>query len=66
MRQRLRNVEVTARLRARGDDALCGRDASGEEDTESRERQKRQDRGTNIGQLGRVRELPLRINPGER
>ena len=66
MRQCLRNVEATARLRAGGDDALCAGDASGEEDTEPRERQERQDWGTDIGRLGRVRELPLGINPGER
>ena len=59
MRQRLHNVEATARLRAEGDGALCAGDASGEEDTEPRERQERQDRGTNVGRLGRVRELLL-------
>ena len=66
MRQRLRNVEATARLRAGGDGALCAGDTSGEEDTESRERQERQDQGTNVGRLGRIRELPLGINPGVR
>ena len=66
MRQRLRNVEVTARVRAGGDDALCAGDASGEEDTEPQERQERQDQGTDVGRLGRVRKLPLGINPGER
>ena len=66
MRQRLRNVEATARLRAGGDGALCAGDASGEEDTESRERQEGQDQGTDVGRLGRVRELPLGINPRER
>ena len=66
MRQRLRNVEATARLRAGGNDALCAGDTSGEEDTEPRERQERQDRGIDVGRLGRVRELPLGINPGER
>ena len=66
MRQRLRNVEATARLRAGGDDVLCAGDASGEKDTKPRERQERQDRGTNVGRLGRVRELPLGINPGVR
>ena len=65
MRQRLRNVEATARLHARGDGVLCARAASGEEDTEPRERQERQDRGIDVGRLGRVRELPLGINPGE-
>ena len=59
-------MEATLRLRAGGDGALCARDASGEEDTELRERQKRQDRGTDVGRLGRVRELPMGINPGER
>ena len=59
-------MEAAPRLRAGGDGALCARDASGEEDTELRERQERQDRGTNVGRLGRVRELPLGINPGER
>ena len=59
-------MEATARLRARGDGALCAGDASGEEDTEPRERQERQDWGTDVGRLGRVRELPLGINPGER
>ena len=53
-------------LRAGGDGVLCVGDVSGEEDTEPRERQKRQDRGTDVGRLGRVRELPLGINPGER
>ena len=66
MRQRRGNVEATARLHARGNNALCAGDASGEEDTEPRERQERQDRGTNVGRLGRVRELPLGINPGVR
>ena len=66
MRQRLLNVEATARLRVGGDGALCAGDASGEEDTELRERQERQDRGTDVVRLGRVRELPLGINPGER
>ena len=59
-------MEATPRLRAGGDGALCAGDASGEEDTDPRERQERQDRGTNVGRLGRVRELPLGINPGER
>ena len=45
---------------------LCAGDASGEKDTEPRERQERQDRGTDVGRLERVRELPLGINPGER
>ena len=45
MRQRRGNVEATARLRAGEDGALCARDTSGEEDTEPRERQERQDRG---------------------
>ena len=66
MRQRLRNMEATARLRAGGDGALCAGDESGEEDTEPRERQERQDWGTDVGRLGKVRELPLEINPGER
>ena len=66
MRQRLRNVEATTRLRAGGNGVLCAGDASGEEDIEPRERQERQDRGTNVGRLGRVRELPLGINPRER
>ena len=66
MRQCRSNIKTTARLRARGDGALCAGDALGEEDTKPRERQERQDRGTNVGQLGRVRELPLEINPGER
>ena len=66
MRQRQGNVEVTARLRVGGDSTLCAGDASGEEDTKPRERQERQDRVTDIGRLGRVRELPLGINPGER
>ena len=44
---------------------MC-RNASGEEDTEPQERQERQDRGTDVGRLGRVKELPLGINPGER
>ena len=59
-------MEATARLRAGNDVALCAGDASGEEDTEPRERQERQDRGTDVGRLGRVRELPLGINPRER
>ena len=59
-------MEATPRLRARGDGTLCAGDASGEEDTEPRERQERQDRGIDVGRLGRVRELPLEINPGER
>ena len=59
-------MEATPRLRVGGDSALCARDASGEEDTEPRERQERQDRGTDVGRLGRVRELPLGIDPGER
>ena len=54
------------KLRAGGDGALCARDASREEDTEPRERQESQDRGTDVGRLGRVSELPLGINPGER
>ena len=66
MRQRLCNVEATARLRAGGEGVLCAEDASGEEDTEPRERQEKQDRGTDVERLGRVRELPLGINPGER
>ena len=49
-----------------GDGALCAGDALGEEDIEPRERQERQDRGTNVGRLERIRELPLGINPGER
>ena len=49
-----------------GDGALCAEDASGEEDIEPRERQERQDQGTNVGQLVRIRELPLGINPRER
>ena len=53
-------------LRAGGTGALCARDASGEEDTQPRERQERLDRGTDVGRLGRVRELPLGINLGER
>ena len=56
-----------ATWKERGGDAKTGAgDASGEEDTQPRERQERQDRGTDIGRLGRVRELPLGINPGER
>ena len=66
MRQHPGNVEATARLHARGDGVLCARDALGEEDTEPRERQERQDWGTNVGRLGRVRELPLGINLRER
>ena len=66
MRQRRGNVEATARLHAGGDGALCAGDASGEEDTEPRERQERQDQGTDVRRLGRVRELPLGINCGER
>ena len=53
-------------LRAGGTGTLCAGDASREEDTQPRERQERQDRGTNVGPLGRVRELPLGINLGER
>ena len=34
MRQRLRNIEATARMRVGGDGALCAGDASGEEHTE--------------------------------
>ena len=49
MRQRLRNVEATVRLRAGGDGALCAGDASREECTEPRERQERQDRGLTSG-----------------
>ena len=59
-------MEATPRLRTGGDGALCAGDASGEEDTEPRERQERQDRGTDVGRLGRVRELPLGINLGKR
>ena len=66
MRQRRGNVEATARLHVGGDGTLCVGVVSGEEDTEPRERQERQDRGTNVRRLGRVRELPLEINPGER
>ena len=59
-------MEATARLCAGGDGALCAGDASEEEDTEPRERQERQDRGTDVGRLERIRELPLGINPGEK
>ena len=59
-------MEATTRLRAGGDGTLCAGDASGEEDTKPQERQERQDRGTEVGRLGRVRELPLGINPGVR
>ena len=49
-----------------GTSALFAGDASGEEDTQPEERQERQDQETDVGRLGRVRELPLRINLGER
>ena len=58
-------MEATARLCAGGEEALCAGDALGEEDTELRERQERQDWRTDVGRLGRVRELPLGINPRE-
>ena len=57
--------EAMSRQRG-GNGALCAGDASGEEDTEPGERQERQDWGIDVGRLGRVRELPLGINPGER
>ena len=59
-------MEATPRLRAGGDGVLCAGDTSREEDIEPREKQERQDRGTDVGRMGRVRELPLGINPGER
>ena len=52
MRQCRGNVEATVRLRAGGNDALCAGDASGEEDTEPRERQERQDQGLTSGDWG--------------
>ena len=46
-----------------GKSALCARGASGEEYTEVREKE---DRGTDVGRLVRVRELPLGSNLGEK
>ena len=53
-------------LRAGGTGVLCAGDALGEEDTQPQERRERQDQGTDVGRLGRVRELSLGINLGER
>ena len=66
MRQYPHNVEAMGRVCVGGSGALCVGEALGEEGTESRGRQEKQDRGTDVGRLGRVRELPLGINPGER
>ena len=62
----MKTQNVATWTQRRGDGALCAGEASGQEDTEPREKQEKQDRGTNVGRLGRVRELSLGINPGER